>query len=231
MHRAIEIQNIEYAWSGAQKFSLHIENLGIDVGETVLLSGASGAGKSTLLNLICGIIQPNQGAITVGGVDITRLKGAKRDRFRADHMGIIFQMFNLLPYASPLDNILLPLKFAPARAKSVKDPRAEALRLTKALGLDGQLVTGQKAAELSIGQQQRVAAARALIGKPALVIADEPTSALDGNSQKAFIEVLREQVSSIGSTLLMVSHDLQLAKYFNRRIDLEDLTQCAGELA
>jgi len=192
-------------------------------GEKLFLLGESGSGKSTLLSLICGIAQPQRGTVHVNGVELSGLSGAKRDRFRANHIGVIFQMFNLLPYASPLENILLTLAFAPERRKALKDPKAEALRLTGALGLDEDLVCNARASELSIGQQQRVAAARALIGSPRLIIADEPTSALDAATQSAFIDLLMQQVEAANATLLMVSHDARLATQFDRVLDLSDI--------
>jgi len=154
------------------------------------------------------------------------MSATHRDRFRAEHYGVIFQMFNLLPYASALDNVLLPLSFAPERQKRVvkqRPAREEATRLLAALGVDGPLATKGIAAKLSVGQQQRVAAARALIGAPDLVIADEPTSALDARTQETFLELLFGQVEEVGATLIMVSHDDRLAARFDRTLDLSDV--------
>jgi putative ABC transport system ATP-binding protein len=152
------------------------------------------------------------------------MSAMERDRFRAEHYGIIFQMFNLLPYASALDNVMLGLSFAPERQKRVlknRPAREEAARLLAALGVSGALATAGIAAKLSVGQQQRVAAARALIGAPELVIADEPTSALDRRTQETFLDLLFEQVA--GATLIMVSHDDRLATRFDRALDLNDI--------
>lgn len=134
-------------------------------------------------------------------------------------------MFNLLPYASPLENILLPLSFAPTLRRRIKEPTAEALRLTNALGLPEELVLRAGTTELSIGQQQRVAAARALIGQPKLILADEPTSSLDASAQEAFVSLLMEQAAEVGATLIMVSHDQRLAAQFDRQVDLADIAQ------
>ncbi len=224
---AIELRDLAFVWPGRTGFSLHVPAFEVAAGEKLFLLGESGSGKSTLLSLICGIAVPQRGAVAVDGLDLTRLSGAKRDRFRANRIGVIFQMFNLLPYATALENILLPLAFAPERR--VPEPRAEALRLTGALGLDETLVTRARAAELSIGQQQRVAAARALIGGPRLVIADEPTSALDASAQGAFIDLLMGQVEAAGATLMMVSHDARLAERFDRVLDISEIA--AGRAA
>jgi len=221
--RAVWLRDVSFAWPGRTRFSLHVPDFAISRGERVFLLGESGSGKSTLLSLICGIVQPGRGAVLVDGTDLTALSGPKRDRLRANRIGVIFQMFNLLPYASPLENILLALAFAPERRARVPDPEAEALRLTAALGLEPGPMRGARAAELSIGQQQRVAAARALIGGPHLVIADEPTSALDATAQGAFVDLLMAQVSAAGATLLMVSHDARLADRFDRVVDMRDI--------
>jgi putative ABC transport system ATP-binding protein len=151
------------------------------------------------------------------------MSATDRDRFRAEHYGIIFQMFNLLPYANALDNVLLPLGFAPnrhKRAATAHTAREEAGRLLAALGIHGPLATKGIAAQLSVGQQQRVAAARALIGAPELVVADEPTSALDKKTQDGFLDLLFGQVEKAGTTLIMVSHDDRLESRFDRAVDL-----------
>lgn len=190
----------------------------------MLLLGESGSGKSTLLSLICGTILPDQGIVTVAGADITRLSGGARDRFRAEQIGVIFQQFNLLPFATVADNIMLPLQFAPERRKRVADAAAEAARLCTALGLPDH-VSRTKAGALSVGQQQRVAVARALIGQPPLIIADEPTSALDANSQTAFLDLLFAQTAAHETSLLMVSHDPRLGERFDRVIRMEHIAQ------
>jgi putative ABC transport system ATP-binding protein len=209
---------------------MKVDDFSIGKGERVLLLGESGTGKSTLLSLICGIVAPNSGSIIVDGTELTRLSSGARDRFRAERIGVIFQMFNLLPYATPLDNVLLPLSFAPARRGRLgKDPVEAALSLTSLLGLPEDLVRCAAASELSVGQQQRVAAARALLGAPPLVIADEPTSSLDASAQGAFLEILFAQAAATGVTLLMVSHDERLASRFDRQIDLRSVASVARE--
>jgi len=205
-------------------FSLAVPDLSVSTGESVLLLGDSGSGKSTLLSLICGTIVPDRGVVQVSGTDVASLSGGARDQFRAEQIGVIFQQFNLLPFGAVTDNILLPLRFAPARRKRAGDAKAEAARLCTALGLPTG-IGGSKANALSVGQQQRVAVARALIGQPPLIIADEPTSALDAGSQAAFLDLLFEQASGHNTSLFMVSHDPRLGERFDRVIRMEDIAQ------
>ncbi|WP_270731145.1 ABC transporter ATP-binding protein [Shimia sp. Alg240-R146] len=225
MTAAVEINDVTFTWRGRTSFSLAIPELSVTAGEKLFLLGESGSGKSTLLSLICGINTPDRGMISIGGVSLSDLRPAARDKFRAEHIGVIFQMFNLLPYASPLENILLPLSFAPARRAQVDVPKDEAMRLATALGLPEEMVTQANTTELSIGQQQRVAAARALIGKPKLIIADEPTSSLDASTQEAFIKLLMTQTEDAGATLIMVSHDQRLSAQFDRSLDLAHVSR------
>ena len=195
-----------------------------------MLLGESGSGKSTLLSLICGTITAGAGRVSVAGTDIAALTAGQRDRFRAEQIGLIFQQFNLLPFANVQDNILLPLKFAPQRRKRVTNPSAEATRLCHELGLPDDVMSA-KAGALSVGQQQRVAAARALIGMPPLIIADEPTSSLDAATQATFLELLFTQSRAHGTTMLMVSHDARLSSQFDRVIHMDDISQIKRETA
>ena len=224
MDAVLEISEVAFRWPGRSPFSLTVPNFAVSKGETVLLLGESGSGKSTLLSLICGTILPDQGKVDIAGTNITTLNGGARDRFRGEQIGVIFQQFNLLPFGSVADNILLPLRFAPARRKRVGQMEREAEALCTALGLP-EGVTRSKASMLSVGQQQRVAVARALIGQPPLIIADEPTSALDANSQSAFLDLLFKQTTTHNTSLLMVSHDPRLGERFDRVIRLEDIAQ------
>ena len=163
---------------------------------------------------MCGIVPP-QGRIEVLGTDIARLASSARDRFRAEHFGIIFQMFNLLPYGScHRQRGASAQLFARRRRRAPSEgggSNAEAARLLESLGLEKTVIENTSAANLSVGQQQRVAAARALIGSPELIIADEPTSSLDRNRQQAFLDLLFADVAAAGATLIMVSHDESLA--------------------
>ena len=218
----IDLTDARFQWPGRASFGISVPEFSIQEGETVLLLGDSGSGKSTLLSLICGTILASSGKVTVCGTDFGSLRGWRRDRFRAEQIGVIFQQFNLLPFGSVLDNILLPLRFAPERNRRCPDTARQAEHLCQALGLpDG--VTGQKAASLSVGQQQRVAVARALIGKPPILIADEPTSSLDETARANFLDLMFGQVHAQKSTLLMVSHDPRFADRFDRVVHISEI--------
>lgn len=226
----LELKDVSYQWPGRATFALNVPVLTLQPSETVLLLGESGSGKSTLLSLICGTITAASGHVKVAGTDLTSLSAGARDQFRAEQIGLIFQQFNLLPYATVQDNILLPLQFAPNRHKRVTDPQQTARTLCRDLGLpDGTMTT--RAGTLSVGQQQRVAAARALIGTPPLIIADEPTSSLDAATQTTFLDLLFAQSQAHGTTLLMVSHDARLSPQFDRVIHMSDIARTTREPA
>jgi putative ABC transport system ATP-binding protein len=219
----VRMSGVRFAWPGRNSFSLEIDEFALAARERLLLIGPSGSGKSTFLSLLCGILAPQAGRIDVLGTDFARLPSSARDRFRAEHFGIIFQMFNLLPYGSVLDNLVLPLSFSQKRRNRVEasgSAEHEAARLLASLGLEPALMNGISAASLSVGQQQRVAVARALIGRPELIVADEPTSSLDRDRQAAFLDLLFAEVREADATLVMVSHDPTLAQRFDRVVPL-----------
>lgn len=218
-HPAIAISNLAFRWRPADAFCLELANATVNAGKSLFLHGPSGSGKSTLLNLIGGVLLPARGSVSLLGQSLGELSASRRDAFRADHLGFIFQQFNLIPYLSVLDNVLLPCRFSARRARGVSEPEAEARRLLNALDLDPALLS-RPAAELSVGQQQRVAAARALIGQPEILIADEPTSALDAERQAAFVELLLSEAKQAGSAVVFVSHDLRLAAHFDHSLAL-----------
>jgi len=223
----VRMTGVGFVWPGRNAFAIEVDDFALPPGERLLLIGPSGSGKSTFLSLLCGILSPQRGRIEVLGTDIAKLPSAARDRFRAEHFGIIFQMFNLLPYGSVLDNIALPLSFSQKRRKRAAERgsiEAEAARLTASLGLEAAM-NGMSAAHLSVGQQQRVAAARALIGRPEVIVADEPTSSLDRDRQAAFLDLLFAEVGAAGATLIMVSHDPTLAPRFNRVLSLTEVAR------
>lgn len=219
---ALTLSDVQFSWHSRGGFALTCPAFTVDQGESVLLLGESGSGKSTLLSLICGIVTANAGKVEVGGTDIGSLTAGKQDRFRAEAIGVIFQQFNLLPYASVADNIALPLRFAPKRRKRAGDIDHTIATLCRELGLP-EGAPHLKAGQLSVGQQQRVAVARALIGHPGLIVADEPTSALDAATQTSFLTLLFDQIRQSGASLLMVSHDARLADHFDRVVDLQDI--------
>ncbi len=222
----IDVHDLRYAWPGTGSDTLDIPALHIAAGESVFVHGPSGCGKSTLLGLLAGVLVPTAGEVKLLDRPWSTLPGAARDRLRADHVGYVFQQFNLLPYLSVLDNVRLPCRFSARRAQRAGDVDAQARELLAQVGLQADH-WGRRADALSVGQQQRVAAARALIGRPELVIADEPTSALDAALRDSFMALLLGQCRSAGSTLVFVSHDDRLAAAFDRRLSLPQLNRAA----
>lgn len=219
---------VRFAWPGSEAFEIAIDSFALARGERLMLLGPSGSGKSTFLSLLAGIAPPQSGSITVLGSEFSALSNAARDHFRAEHFGIIFQMFNLLPYASLIDNVLLPLHFSPrrkARAAGEETTEQAAVRLLSVLGLGDAVASHARVSRLSVGQQQRVAAARALIGGPEIIVADEPTSALDRDAQGVFLELLFSEAKKSSSAIVMVSHDESLGRYFDRVARLDSVAR------
>ncbi len=225
----IRLAKLRFAWPGQPAPLLDIASLDVAYGEQLFVRGASGSGKSTLLGLIAGVLAPQTGEIDVLGQSFNTISAAARDRFRADHFGIIFQQFNLIPYLSVIENVTLPCHFsevrrhkAISRSGSIGD---EAIRLLEHLDMADIAVVHKPVTELSVGQQQRVAAARALIGSPEILIADEPTSSMDADRRAAFIKLLFRECDEAGLTLLFVSHDQGLQKSFERSIEFDQLNR------
>ncbi len=221
MSPLLSLQGLSYTWP-ATEAAIELPDMALNAGEKVFLYGPSGSGKSTLLGLIGGLIQPDKGSIEFAGQRLETLKPSKRDQFRADHLGIIFQQFNLLPWLDVRSNVALPCHFSKLRAQRAGDIQKTVDRLLMGMDLESTLWS-RRADGLSVGQQQRVAAARALIGQPELILADEPTSALDANRRGQFIDLLFEQVAKSGSTLLFVSHEQDLASRFDRALALDEV--------
>jgi putative ABC transport system ATP-binding protein len=220
MAPVIRIRRLVFNWDATP--CLDIAAFDLAAGERIFLYGPSGSGKSTLLNLLAGVLTPCSGTLEILGQPLQTLPGASRDRFRADHIGFIFQQFNLIPYLSALENVLLPCHFSVRRRERAGYAQETAARLLLALDLDKSL-WNRPATALSVGQQQRVAAARALIGAPELVIADEPTSALDAERQRAFLDLLMQECDAHGAALVFVSHDRRLSAGFSRVLDMATL--------
>jgi putative ABC transport system ATP-binding protein len=217
----LQTDGLRFAWEGDR--ALSFPPLQLARGESLFVHGASGSGKSTLLGLLAGVLVPADGRLHVAGHDMTQISQSARDRVRADHIGYIFQQFNLLPYLDVASNIRLACQFSALRhrvATRTSGLAAETDRLLDALKLDARTLRGRPTAALSVGQQQRVAAARALIGGPALLIADEPTSALDTHARSAFIELLLNECERHDTAVVFVSHDLSLAAHFDRGVEL-----------
>lgn len=222
----IELEDVSFRWMAGQEFCLDIAHFSVNSGERVFLHGPSGSGKSTLLALLGGVLTSAHGVVRVLNTNLSLLSASARDRFRVDHIGFIFQQFNLIPYLSVIENVLLPCRFSMRRRIRAtvvsSEDRDEAHRLLEYLGIEKALWHRQSIT-LSVGQQQRVAAARALIGRPEIIIADEPTSSLDAARQNDFLDLLLKECQIAKSTLLFVSHDLRLATRFSRNIALLDL--------
>jgi len=213
---------MRFSWSKKSAELLVLPELNIDKGQHAFIQGSSGSGKTTLLNLLCGIHVCNEGQLSVLGEDLSELSTQKRDAFRGDHLGVIFQQFNLLPYLSVKENIQLPCRFSKTRLERAGDVTSEVYRLLEALDLDESLAN-KKVTELSAGQQQRVAACRAMIGSPELIIADEPTSALDTLNRDRFLTLLFNEVEKHNGTIVFVSHDPNIAHHFPKVVDLAKL--------
>ncbi|EQL39040.1 methionine ABC transporter ATP-binding protein [Pseudomonas aeruginosa VRFPA03] len=215
MSALITLTNLGFAWPGQAEL-LDIPSFHLERGESLFLKGPSGSGKTTLLGLLGGVQKPGRGSIRLLGEDLEKLSAARRDHFRVDHTGYIFQQFNLLPFLSVRENVELPCHFSALRRQRARErhgsPAQAASHLLGQLGLGGEL---------------HEAAARALIGQPELVIADEPTSALDADSREAFLQLLFAECREAGASLLFVSHDQSLAGLFDRSLSLSDLNRAA----
>lgn len=230
---AIALSDLVFHWSPGGARILDIPKFSVAKGSRVFLRGPSGSGKTTLLNLLGGVMLPQKGTISIGGTEITGLSGPARDTFRADCIGFIFQQFNLVPYLGLIENVTLPCQFSERRrqqATTGKSLEAEAHRMLQTMQLDTTALAGRPVATLSVGQQQRVAAARALIGAPELIVADEPTSAIDADARTAFLDLLFAEVERTGATLVFVSHDPGLARLFDRTLELSQINNASQEL-
>lgn len=225
----LELTDLGFAWPGQPEL-LDIRHFSLAPGETLFLRGPSGSGKTTLLGLLGGVQKAGRGRVALLGQDLAALSAAARDRFRVDHTGYLFQQFNLLPFLSVRENVALPCHFSRLRRDRARQRHGSVATATAALlghlGLPEGLHE-RRAGTLSIGQQQRVAAARALIGQPELVIADEPTSALDADARESFLDLLFAECRAAGSSLLFVSHDRSLAGLFDRDLSLNALNRAS----
>lgn len=227
---AVKLHQLRFSWKANDPL-LAIDDLTIQRGERVFLQGPSGSGKSTLLSLLGGVLVPQAGCVEVLGNDLATLSAAQRDRFRADHMGFVFQQFNLLPFLSVRENVQLPGQFSARRRRAVAargTAKAEADRLLWALNLNSDRIAEQRAGTLSVGQQQRVAVARALYGEPQILIADEPTSSLDAETRAVFLQLLFDECRRTATTVIFVSHDLGLAPLFDRSVRLAAINRVPG---
>ena len=224
-HFLIEIKDLQYTYPGQEKLVLNIPEFSVVRGEELFLYGPSGTGKTTLLELLAGVLKPTRGVLKILDHDFIRMTDAARDAFRAEHMGYVFQNFNLIPYLSALENIELPLHLSAARRARLGtvDTGMVIRALCGNLGIADLL--SKKVGELSVGQQQRVAVARALLGKPDVLLADEPTSALDFDHREKFLNLLFELSELYGTTVVFVSHDRTIEKLFSRSISMDSINR------
>jgi len=225
MLNAVKVENLSFHWPGQRSACVNDLNFAAHAGEKIFIVGKSGSGKSTFLNLLAGILRPQGGSIVLGDTAIHSLGARAMDRFRAQHIGLIFQQFNLVPYLDVQTNIQLAAHFGGVKTVDAKHVSV----LLEQLDLDP-LLARRRASELSVGQQQRVAVARAVVNNPRLLIADEPTSALDADTQQAFMALLSLVCTGLGTTVIFVSHDARLSSSFDRCVDLQAL-QGAREIS
>lgn len=216
MTNSIEIKNLKFSYDA--HLVLDIPSFEVRSGEVVFLYGPSGSGKSTLLEILAGVLKISSGELQICSADLSRMSHSQLDAFRAKNIGYIFQSFNLVPYLSVRENIQLPFLFQ----SDELDP-SELKTLVAHLGLDKYM--DRPVSRLSVGQQQRVAVARALIKKPKIILADEPTSALDYAHREAFLRILFDLCRKHGTTVVFVSHDLSIEKLFDRTIGLVEINR------
>lgn len=221
MHPALDIQNLQFSYPGGPPV-IDVPSLSLGRGEQLLLTAGSGAGKSTLLHLIAGLMEPAAGVVAVDGTDMHQMRGARRDLFRGRKIGMIFQTFNLLLGFSAVENIMAALMFSSVPAK---EHRAKASALLTKLGIDRQ---DARPTELSVGQQQRIAVARAVVCEPVLVLADEPTASLDPENSAAAMELIQGLCRETNAALLCVSHDPAMRERFSRRLSLAEVSRPKG---
>lgn len=220
----IEIKDLEYRYKDDESPTLVIPEFSVVRGEELFLYGPSGSGKTTLLEILAGILHPQKGSVKILGMNFSSMSSSERDAFRAEHMGYVFQSFNLIPYLSVLENIYLPLHLSANRRARLGSVDAEMVIRAICGNLGIADLLGKKVIELSVGQQQRVAVARALLGKPDLILADEPTSALDVEHRERFLKLMFEISELYGTTVVFVSHDRSIEKLFSRSISLESIS-------
>ncbi|WP_296810135.1 ABC transporter ATP-binding protein [Thiocapsa sp.] len=232
----IAIRDLAFRWRPGAPVVLAIDHLEIARGERVFIEGPSGSGKTTLLSLLAGVVKAEQGSLRILGQPLEHVGAVRRDHFRADHVGYVFQMFNLIPYLSLVENVTLPCRFSRLRrarvlaragcgGRSARCLDEEALRLLDHLDMAEPARAKRPVTELSVGQQQRVAAARALMGSPEILIADEPTSALDSDRREAFIRLLFRECAETQMSLIFVSHDAALEPLFDRTVRLAEINR------
>ena len=215
----IEIENLRVAYSSDETgFTLSLESLQVDAGEELCIMGGSGSGKTTLLHALSGIIRPTSGEICIAGQDLSKMGEAELDGFRAQHIGYVFQTFNLLQPLTALENVAIAASLA---GKSQRESRNAAAALLKEMDLESHI--NRRPSELSVGQSQRVALARALVNTPTLLLADEPTASLDPANAERALASLRAAAQNRGSALVVVTHEPSVQAQFSRVLDLDEV--------
>lgn len=217
----INIENLKYSYPNSD-FTLAVGTLSIEKGSRTAVIGPSGFGKTTLLNLIAGILQPQRGDVKVNGTNVSQLSDSERRNFRIREVGFVFQDFKLLEYLSVLDNILLPFRINRSLEIS-KDVKSVAKDTAASLNIEDKL--HKHPSRLSHGERQRVAICRALVNKPAIILADEPTGNLDPDNKAHIMQILFDYVDNYDSTLVTVTHDHELLKGFQQIVDFRELGQ------
>jgi len=225
MAHLIDVKNLKFRYANAFQDTLVIPEFTVKKGERVYLFGPSGSGKTTFLEVLAGILRAEQGEVRILDQSLTGMSEQGRDHFRAEHLGYIFQSFNLIPYLSVQENIELPVHLSTRRRERLQGENLQMVvkHLCSRLGIETFL--GKKVTELSVGQQQRVAVARALVGRPELILADEPTSSLDMDHRERFLHLLFELCETFGTTVLFVSHDRSIQHLFSRSVALNDINR------
>lgn len=221
----IDLQHLQFGYA-PNRLVLNIPRFSVARSEKVFLFGPSGSGKSTLLEILAGVQTASAGLLKIDECDLRKLSAAEKDQFRAQNIGYIFQSFNLVPYLNVAENILLPTVFSSSGRGDQRALLARVESLCHQLGI-AEFKT-RKATELSVGQQQRVAAARAVLLQPKLILADEPTSALDFDHREKFLKVIFQLCEQSHSTLLFVSHDRSIAPLFDRQVNLLEINQAVS---
>ena len=223
--QAISIHDLEQSIGDSEV--LRISELVINAGETVCIQGGNGSGKTTLLRTLMGLVRGNSGDVMVLGNDMRKIGTSSLERLRADSIGFVFQHYRLVPYLSAFDNILLPCYFSQKRRYEAErrsgTAAKDAIRLIRKLSLRDPSRLSKNAAQYSAGQQQRFAIARALIGKPEMVLADEPASAMDCKGKKAVYQLLQEECRASGATLICTTHDENGIDGFDRYVNMDTL--------
>ncbi len=213
----LHVSDLRFAYS-AEGFRVHVPQLGLNAGKALALAGPSGAGKSTLLRLLTGLLTPTAGKVSLGSAQMDTMTHEARRAFRLQHIGLVFQDFALLDYLTVTENILLPHQF---RGTADEEVRSKMLDLTQRLHIDRYL--DKRVSQLSQGERQRVAVARALVHEPQFVFADEPTASLDPARGRIVVDMLLEDARRRGACLVMVTHDPNLLPLFDQTVRMEDL--------